>query len=403
MLPRDREFIFYILNDDDMRFYKDYTGVGNTLNANHPVVQDHIMDVLRYWAMEMHMDGFRFDLASVLGRDEHGNILHNPPLLERIAEDPILRDVKIIAEAWDAGGAYQVGSFSERRWAEWNGRFRDDVRRFWVGEPGTIGNFASRLGGSSDLYQKSGKGPECSVNFITCHDGFTLNDLVSYRIKHNDANGENNHDGVDVNYSDNCGIEGPTSDSAIEVLRSRQLKNFLLTLFISRGIPMLLGGDEFRRTQQGNNNAYCQDNEISWYDWNLLEKNGEIHRFTRAIIAFRRAHPVLRKEAFYTDADIKWFSPHDSILNWFDSTQKSLACMIHGQEEPDLFLVFNAAREPAEFAIPTLGNPGAWHLAINTSQPAPEDIFDPGGEPRLQDQNIFSAGPQSSAILVARR
>ena len=225
---------------------------------------------MRYWVVEMHVDGFRFDLASVLGRDGTGKLLANAPLLERIAEDPILRDVKLIAEAWDAAGAYEVGSFSERRWAEWNGRYRDDVRRFWRGDEGMLGLFASRICGSADIYAESGKGPESSINFVTCHDGFTLNDLVSYRDKHNEANGENNRDGTDENFSDNYGVEG--RDQAMPGSRpcaKRQIKNFLLTLLISRGVPMLLGGDEFRRTQGGNNNAYCQDNETSWYDWGL--------------------------------------------------------------------------------------------------------------------------------------
>ena len=395
--------IYYMLNESYKGLYKDFTGGGNTLNANHPVVRDYIMDVLRYWAMEMHVDGFRFDLASVLGRDEQGNVLHNPPLLEQIAEDPILRDVKIIAEAWDEGGAYQVGSFSERRWAEWNGRFRDDVRRFWLGEPGMMGMFANRICGSSDLYQRSGKGPECSVNFITCHDGFTLNDLVSYRQKHNEANGENNHDGSDANYSDNCEVEGPSKDPAIEALRKRLIKNFLLTLFVSRGVPMLLGGDEFRRTQQGNNNAYCQDNEISWYDWSFLDKHSEIYRFARGMIAFRRKHHALHKEAFYGDSEIRWLNPQGTVPDWLDPRQKSLACLIFGKAEPDLFLILNAAPEPVEFAIPVASRANAWHLAIDTLRPAPEDLFDPGEEPSLQGQDIFRAGPRSSAILVARR
>ena len=289
--------IFYTLADDK-RYYKDYTGTGNTVNANHPVVRDHILAALRYWMVEMHVDGFRFDLASVLGRDRTGKLLANAPLLERIAEDPILRDVKIVAEAWDTAGAYEVGSFSERRWAEWNGRYRDDVRRFWRGDDGMLGLFASRICGSADIYTKSGKGPEGSINFVTCHDGFTLNDLVSYREKHNDANGEHNHDGTDANFSDNYGVEGETVDAEIEAVRTRQIKNFLVTLFISRGIPLLLGGDEFRRTQGGNNNAYCQDNDTSWYDWSRLEQHEDIFRFTRGLIAFRRTHPILRYRAF---------------------------------------------------------------------------------------------------------
>ena len=334
--------IFYMLQENGRRFYKNFSGVGNTLNANHPVVREFVRNVLRYWVMHMHVDGFRFDLASVLGRDEHGNILQNAPLLEGIAEDPILRDAKIIAEAWDAGGAYQVGCFSTTRWTEWNGRFRDDVRRFWAGDGGMMGSFASRICGSSDLYQGSGKGPSSSLNFVTCHDGFTLNDLVSYKQKHNDQNGENNRDGIDANYSDNCGVEGPSQDPGVEGMRNRMIKNFLLTLFISRGVPMLLGGDEFRRSQCGNNNAYCQDNEVSWLDWRLLEEHKEIQRFTRGMIAFRRAHPVLRREDFYTDADIKWFAPSGATPDWADQRQKSFSCLIPGQTEPDLFILFKS-------------------------------------------------------------
>jgi phosphoglucomutase len=325
--------------------------VGNTLNANHPVVREFVTSVLRYWVMNMHVDGFRFDLASVLGRDVHGNILREAPLLEGIAEDPILRDVKIIAEAWDAGGAYQVGDFSSTRWTEWNGRFRDDVRRFWVGDAGMMGSFARRICGSSDLYQSSGKGPARSLNFVTCHDGFTLNDLVSYKQKHNYENGEFNRDGADFNNSDNCGVEGPSQDPRVEGVRIRLIKNFLLTLFISRGIPMLLGGDEFRRSQRGNNNAYCQDNEVSWFDWSLLEKNKEIHRFSRGMIAFRRAHPVSRKEDFYTDAEIKWFALNSATPDWEEQEQNSFACLILGQAEPDLFLLFNADTNPIVFFL----------------------------------------------------
>jgi isoamylase len=395
--------IFYMLEEHDRRYYKDFTGVGNTLNANHPVVQDFVIDVLRYWVMHMHVDGFRFDLASVLGRDEYGKVLRNAPLLERIAEDPILRDVKIIAEAWDAGGAYQVGSFSERRWAEWNGRFRDDIRRFWLGEPGTTGLLATRISGSSDLYQRSGKGPECSVNFITCHDGFTLNDLVSYKYKHNEANGENNHDGLNLNYSDNCGVEGATDDPAIEALRKRLIKNYLLTLFVSRGIPMLQGGDEFRRTQQGNNNAYCQDNEISWYDWKLLKQNKEIYRFTRGMISLRRAHAVLRAESFYSASDISWLSPAGTAPDWFDPEQRSLACLIVGQDDTDLFLMFNAADESVEFSIPAAPAAVVWHLAVDTFRSAPEDLFESGKELSSRGESSFRAGPRSSAILVCRR
>ncbi|MCR4299432.1 MAG: glycogen debranching protein GlgX, partial [Gallionella sp.] len=320
--------IFYML-EADQRYYKNYTGTGNTINANHPVVRDHILSALRYWVVEMHVDGFRFDLASVLGRDGAGKLLTNAPLLERIAEDPILSGAKLIAEEWDADGAYEVGSFSQRGWAEWNGRYRDDVRRFWRGDDGMLGAFASRICGSADIYAKTGKCPGCSINFVTCHDGFTLNDLVSYRNKHNEANGENNHDGADANYSENNGAEGETTDAGIEALRKKQIKNFLLTLLISRGVPMLLGGDEFRRTQGGNNNAWCQDNETSWHDWSSLEQHREIFRFTRGMLAFRSAHPVLSKEQFYTDAEINWFGPQGGLPDWASPKQKQFACLIH--------------------------------------------------------------------------
>jgi isoamylase len=395
--------IFYMLQENDRRYYKDFSGVGNTVNANHPVVRDFVMDALRHWVMHMHVDGFRFDLASVLGRDQQGNILQNAPLLERIAEDPILRDIKIIAEAWDAGGAYQVGNFSERRWAEWNGRFRDDVRRFWSGAPASAGLFATRICGSSDLYQRSGKGPECSVNFITCHDGFTLNDLVSYQYKHNEANGENNHDGPDIACGDNCGTDGPAGDPVIECLRSRQIKNFLLTLFVSRGIPMLLGGDEFRRTQQGNNNAYCQDNETSWYDWRLLQRNREIHRFVKGMISFRRAHEVVRRESFYNGSEIAWFGPTGAAPRWFDPEMRAFACLLFGHEMPDLFFMFNASSDPVEFSIPAAPSARTWHLAVDTFRSSPEDLFEPGNEPPLEGEKNHRAGPRSSAILVSRQ
>ncbi|MCD6291502.1 MAG: glycogen debranching protein GlgX [Anaerolineae bacterium] len=395
--------IFYML-DEDKRFYRDYTGTGNTINANHPVVRDYILSVLRYWVMEMHVDGFRFDLASVLGRDEEGRLLSNAPLLERIAEDPLLREIKIIAEAWDAAGAYQVGGFSERRWAEWNGRYRDEVRRFWRGDEGMIGLFASRICGSADIYQGSGKGPECSINYITCHDGFTLNDLVSYRQKHNEANGEGNRDGMEENFSENYGVEGETDDPAVEAIRRRQVKNFLLTLFISRGVPMLLGGDEFRRTQRGNNNAYCQDNEISWYDWSLLRRHWEIYRFARGMIAFRRAHPVLRREAFYTEEDIRWFSPEGSPPDWLNPQERRMACLIlgDGATEADLYLMFNAGSDPASFVLPAPPHGGRWHLAVDTSLPSPGDLYEVGQEPVLEDQGIYRIPSRASVILVAR-
>jgi glycogen operon protein len=393
--------IFYMLADDK-RFYKNYTGTGNTINANHPVVRDHILGALRCWVVEMHVDGFRFDLAAVLGRGRSGNLLSNPPLLERIAEDPILSDVKIIAEAWDAAGAYEVGSFSERRWAEWNGRYRDDVRRFWRGDDGFLGLFAQRIGGSADIYSKSGKGPESSINYVTCHDGFTLHDLVSYRQKHNEPNGQNNHDGTSENFAENYGAEGETADGQIESIRKRQIKNFLVTLLISRGVPMLLGGDEFRRTQGGNNNAYCQDNETSWHDWSCLEQHGEIFRFTRGMIAFRRAHPILSKEQFYTDAEIHWFGPQGGLPNWADPKEKQFACLIHEDEQRALCLMFNAGTDAVDFGLPPVLPGARWHLAVDTSREAPQDLFAVGEEPLWEDPQTYRLSPRSSAILLAR-
>jgi len=278
-----------------------------------------------------------------------------------------------------------VGQFSERRWAEWNGRYRDEVRRFWRGDDGMLGLFASRICGSSDLYQQSGKGPEASINYITCHDGCTLNDLVSYTHKHNEANGEANRDGMDENFSGNYGVEGPTDDHAIAQLRQRQIKNFLLTLFISRGVPMLLGGDEFRRSQRGNNNAYCQDNEISWYDWRLYQRHRETWRFTQQMIALRKGHPVLCKEAFYHHQDILWFSPEGKPPDWFDPREKRLGCLIYGEGEADLCLLFNAAVTEVGFALPKPHH-GRWNRAVDTALPPPSDIEISGKEVFLPHQ-----------------
>ncbi|HXJ79959.1 MAG TPA: glycogen debranching protein GlgX [Candidatus Methylomirabilis sp.] len=393
--------IYYWLQDDK-RFYRDFTGTGQTINATHPVVRDLILDALRYWVIEMHVDGFRFDLASVLGRDRWGRVLADAPLLERIAEDPILRDTKLIAEAWDAAGAYQVGSFSLRRWAEWNGHFRDDVRRFWRGDAGMVGRFASRICGSSDLYGGSGKGPECSINFVTCHDGFTLSDLVSYERKHNEANGERNRDGAAENYSANYGVEGESDAPAIEAIRVRQIKNFLLTLAVSRGVPMLLGGDEFRRTQRGNNNAYCQDNETSWVDWSLRQRHDEIVRFTRNVLALRRAHPVLRAGAFYRDEDLHWFDPSGRSLDWLDGGQKRLACLIRAEDDADLYLMFNADTEPSPFILPPRSRSREWRLAVDTAQRSPRDAWAVGEESRFPNGTSHELAARASAVLVAR-
>ena len=392
---------FYTL-EADRRYYKDYSGTGNTINANHPVVREYILTALRYWVVEMHVDGFRFDLASILGRDGSGNLLSNPPLIERIAEDPILRGTKLIAEAWDAAGAYQVGRFFQCNWVEWNGRFRDDVRRFWRGDEGMLGAFASRISGSADIFADSGKGPERSVNFVTCHDGFTLNDLVSYRHKHNEANGEENRDGSNENFSDSYGVEGETHDTGIESTRKRQISNFLLTALISRGVPMLMGGDEFRRTQRGNNNAYCQDNETSWYHWSFVERHQDIHRFTQAMIAFRRAHPVLSEERFYTDADIRWFDPELRVPDWADAKAKRLACLIDEGEGGALYLMFNAGTETAAFRVPPALNGARWRVAADTGRESPHDFFVPGEEPLFDAGEPYPVAPRASVILLRR-
>jgi glycogen operon protein len=290
--------LYYLL--DDQGRYLNFSGVGNTVNCNHPIVRDLIMTCLRYWVADMHVDGFRFDLASILGRDRKGNVMVEPPVIESITEDGVLADTKLIAEPWDAAGLYQVGRFPfGRRWSEWNGKYRDDVRRFWKGENGLASAMAARICGSADLYQWSGRLPRHSVNFITAHDGFTLYDLVSYNHKHNEANGEDNRDGSDGNESWNCGAEGETNDHAVRALRHRQVRNLMTTLMISQGVPMILAGDEFLRTQKGNNNAWCQDNELSWVNWRLADHNRDFLRFVRELIWLRKRHPVLRRRRFF--------------------------------------------------------------------------------------------------------
>jgi glycogen operon protein len=384
--------IYYILSPDRHQ-YLDFTGCGNTLNCNHPVVRSMIIDCLRHWVVHMHVDGFRFDLASILGRDADGRMLPNPPLLEQIAEDPLLRDVKLIAEAWDSAGAFQVGQFPGTRWAEWNCHYRNDIRRFWRGDAGMTGLFATRLCGSADLYQCNGEGsPIKSLNFVTCHDGFTLNDLVSYVTKHNDANGEGNRDGMSENYSENNGVEGPSEDHAIETMRMRQIKNMLTSLFVSRGVPMLLGGDEFRRTQAGNNNAYCQDNETSWYDWKLADRNQDLISFVGNLVALRKAHPVLSADRFYTPEEIEWFGPDGGPVSW-DGPDNQLGCVIHGKGEA-LCLLFNAARVPCRFVIPPVAEEESWHVAIDTAAPASKARGIASGEIKLE--------ARSTMILVSK-
>ena len=391
--------IFYIL-EDDKRYYKNYSGCGNTLNCNHPVVRNFILECLRYWVVEMHVDGFRFDLASILGRDRDGSLVANPPLLEQIAEDPILRDVKLIAEAWDAGGAYLVGRFPGERWSEWNGLYRDDIRRYWRGDRGLAGAFASRLCGSADIYEHSGKAPVNSINFVTCHDGFTLNDLVSYEQKHNLANGEEGRDGCNDNCSVNHGCEGDTLDPAIRQVRLRQMKNLMATLFVSRGVPMILGGDEFCRTQHGNNNAYCQDNEISWFDWSLLKKNQGFYRFVKSLIALRRRYPVLSSERFYHPEEISWFNPHGNPPDWHGN--EAIGCQIHQDQGGQFLCLFaNPTHDRVGFLLPDPPRGRHWERVLDTGAAEPMDICESGKGVLLKSGDSIILLDRSFVLLVA--
>jgi glycogen operon protein len=391
--------IFYILEEDRKR-YKNYSGCGNTMNCNHPVVRNYILDCLRYWVVEMHVDGFRFDLASILGRDCNGNLVANPPLLEQIAEDPILRGVKLIAEAWDAGGAYLVGRFPGERWSEWNGLYRDDIRRYWRGDAGMAGAFASRLCGSADIYQHSGKVPVHSINFVTCHDGFTLNDLVSYERKHNLSNGENNRDGCGESFSANYGCEGATDDPAIRQLRLRQMKNFMATLFLSRGVPMMLGGDEFCRTQHGNNNAYCQDNELSWFDWGQADKNQEFFTFVKGLIALRRRYPVLSSERFYRPEEISWFNAGGGRPDWHSDS--AIGCHIHADDSiQSLCLIANPMGQAISFVLPALAKNQVWVRVMDTGAAAPMDLCLPGQGVRVSRESALRVRDHSLVMLVA--
>jgi glycogen operon protein len=365
----------------------------------------------------MHVDGFRFDLGSILGRDRHGRLMESPPMLERIAEDPILSSTKIIAEAWDAGGAYQVGWFPGGRWAEWNDRYRDNIRRYWRGDPRETRHLATRLSGSSDLYLRDGRKPFHSINFITSHDGFTLKDMVTYNGKHNEENGEENRDGSDNNNSYNYGCEGPTIDPILEGIRERQLKNFFATLLISLGTPMILGGDEIGRTQSGNNNAYCQDNEISWYDWSLLEKNKELFRFAKEMIAFRLRHPGFMRPEFYTGPDgaynatpdINWYNEKGISPDW-EKVGYSLALQVNGRhadvsrdkDSNDFFIIFNAGLDPVAYTIPPAIGHKQWYRAVDTSLSSPEDILSAGTEEPLALTNKYKVKARSVVIFVSK-
>jgi isoamylase len=364
-----------------------------------------ILDSLRYWTQEMHVDGFRFDLASVLTRDSSGQPIPNPPVIWDIESDPVLAGTKLIAEAWDAAGLYQVGSFIGDSWKEWNGRFRDDVRAFFRGEPGSVTRVADRLVGSPAIYGHEEREAEQSVNFVTCHDGFTLNDLVSYDGKHNEANGENNRDGSNDNRSWNCGVEGPTDDPAVERLRNRQVKNFLTVTMLSLGMPMILMGDEARRTQSGNNNAYCQDNETSWFNWTLLEKHAEVHRFVTLLNARRVLRDVEHERQrvslnqLIRQADKTWHGVKVGQPDWSDNSH-SLAFEARIWRGIRIYLILNAYWEPLDFELPPVeaGNSAPWRRWIDTSLESPYDIVPWETAPSLSDQT-YRAVARSVVVL----
>ena len=398
---------YYVLEQDRSR-YANYSGTGNTLNANHPIVRRMIVDSLRYWVGEMHVDGFRFDLASILARDSSGRVMSNPPVLWDIESDPVLAGTKMIAEAWDAAGLYQVGGFVGDSWKEWNGRFRDDTRSFFRGEPGSLANFADRLLGSHEIYRHEEREAEQSVNFVTCHDGFTLNDLVSYNHKHNEANAEDNRDGADDNRSWNCGIEGPTDDPVVERLRNRQVKNFLTVTMVSLGLPMLVMGDEVRRTQQGNNNSYCQDNEANWFDWSLLTKHADVFRFVRLLTARRllRGTEAERQRMTLTQLISKGIKGwHGVKLNEPDWNKHSHSIALSAElpkQRLFVYCIFNSYWEPLDFELPAVGNSDqhSWRRWIDTSLDSPQDIVEWQTAPSVPGRT-YRAGPRSVVILWA--
>ncbi len=362
---------YYILERNQSK-YKNYTGCGNTLNANHSIVRRMIGDCLRYWVTEYHIDGFRFDLASVLSRDENGEPLKNPPVLWEIESDPVLAGTKIIAEAWDAAGLYQVGSFIGDRWAEWNGKYRDHIRGFIKGDKGHVYDLASRIMGSPDIYRTPNREPNRSIHFVTCHDGFTLHDLVSYNEKHNEANGENNRDGANDNYSWNCGEEGETDNVGILKFRERQMRNFLMLTFISQGTPMLLMGDEVARTQKGNNNAYCQDNELSWFDWELVNKNSGLLEFTKQIIDYTQQKELFKIEKLLlTDKNpnhpfITWHGVKRNRPDWSKNSHSLAFTLLHPSSNEMIHVIINAFWKSLKFDLPILENNGKWMLMFDT-------------------------------------
>ena len=390
---------YYILAND-RSYYADYSGTGNTLNGNHPIVRRMILDSLRYWVEEMHVDGFRFDLASILERDESGNLMPNPPVLWDIDSDPVLAGMKLIAEAWDAAGFYQVGSFLGDNWREWNGRFRDDVRSFFRGDNGSVALLGDRLLGSPQIYEHKGREAEESVNFVTCHDGFTMNDLVSYNQKHNEANGENNRDGSNDNRSSNWGSEGPSDNPEIEKLRNRQVKNFHAVTMFALGLPMITMGDEVRRTQNGNNNAYCQDNETSWFDWSLLEKHPDVLSFVKLLITHRRLYDVapelqhLSLDQLLRESNPAWHGVKLQEPDWsYDS--HSIAYSVERDGELMIYVILNAYWEPLEFELPAGVQ---WRRWIDTGLESPEDIVERHVAPPVTTLT-YRAAPHSVVAL----
>jgi glycogen operon protein len=396
---------YYVLEPDRSR-YANYSGTGNTLNANHPIVRRMIVDSLRYWVREMHVDGFRFDLASILARDSSGNVLSNAPVLWDIECDPALAGTKLIAEAWDAAGLYQVGSFLGDSWKEWNGRFRDDVRAFFRGEDHSVSCIADRLLGSPEIYGHENREAEQSINFVTCHDGFTLNDLVSYDQKHNEDNGEGDRDGTDDNRSWNCGIEGQSDNPAVEALRARQIKNFFAVTLLSIGMPMILMGDEARRTQRGNNNAFCHDNDISWFDWTLVPRHAGLHRFVRMLVARRRLRSAEQERRRVTLNDFLRRSKHSwhgvklNAPDWSPCSH-SLAFEAELQvEQLRLYMALNAYWEALDFELPPLTGMQRWHRWIDTALPSPQDIVDWREAPAVSAER-YLAEPRSVVVLYS--
>ena len=403
---RGLENSFYYILNKDQATYANYSGAGNTLKANHSVVKRLIVDSLRYWTSEMHVDGFRFDLASIFSRNHFGEPMMNPPILWEIDSDPVLAGTKLIAEPWDAGGLYQVGSFGQDKWKEWNGKFRDEIRGFIKGDQNTVWRLRERMTGSFDLYKEGGRPAGQSINFVTCHDGFTLNDLVSFDHKHNEANHEQNSDGSNANLSWNCGAEGAEANSGVELLRTRQIKNSFALTLLSVGTPMLLMGDEVRRTQQGNNNAYCQDNEISWFDWNLCSRNRDLLRFVRNMIRLRLNFNQAAKEGritledYLSEARIEWHGVQLGKPDWGKNSH-SVALTLHNIAVSQVrYIAINAYWQPLEFELPPVnGNSdAAWLRLIDTSLPSPDDISEEGKDSIVAGAN-YLVNPRSIVML----